>query len=354
MALPLRNLSSLERPNLRNASRRRLRYLRRLFSFLAVAQGLFPAVPTFLNLVGPEKTVFGIVQLYLPPWLWGLPALLLVLPTLRYAPRRLWLIGLSLLWTAGPVMGFCWHSAPIAAKPTALTLRLMTYNVKWGKREISAIASEIGHYQPDILVMQDSAGVLQGPLLTVLKGYQVKTAYQCTVASRYPILYAQPIALATGDTNYQAMQIEVRVGHECILIYNVHLLSPRWALLDLLDGNTSNILASAAHREQQAQGLLNLLHSQKGPVLVAGDFNSPPSSLVCRILEKQGHLQDAFAEAGQGYGYTYGQYLLPHFVPFLRIDHIFADQQWRVLRCVTGNGKGSDHCPVIADLVLRR
>ncbi|CEK14804.1 endonuclease/exonuclease/phosphatase family protein [Chthonomonas calidirosea] len=349
MAIPARPVEWRSYPSAHSQPRIRARRWRRRLTILALLQFLFPALATLLQLYGPERTTFGIVVLYLPSWIWGLPALILLLPMLRYAPRKLGLPIISLLWVAGPLMGFCWHTS-ISPSHSIPTLRIMTYNVKWERRNPQAIAETIRRFHPDVLVMQDSANILNSPVQEALHGYYTKTLYQCSVASRYPILNARSLSLSPGDPNYHAMQFQIRFDKHLVTIFSVHFLSPRWALLDLIKSHTDVLQEDARHRLAQATGLLKLLPSQE-PTIVAGDFNSPPASLVCRILEREGRLQDAFSKAGRGYGYTYGQYLLPPF-PFLRIDHIFTSPQWQIYNCQTGDGVGSDHCPVVADLAL--
>jgi endonuclease/exonuclease/phosphatase (EEP) superfamily protein YafD len=39
-------------------------------------------------------------------------------------------------------------------------------------------------------------------------------------------------------------------------------------------------------------------------------------------------------------------------MPFVRIDHILFNAPWRALDCTVGDPRGSDHSPVIADLLL--
>ena len=67
-------------------------------------------------------------------------------------------------------------------------------------------------------------------------------------------------------------------------------------------------------RVNQAQVLRKILAGEKGPVLVAGDLNSPDASLLGAGLREAG-FHDAFAEAGKGYGYSYGHQLLKHRLP---------------------------------------
>ena len=98
-------------------------------------------------------------------------------------------------------------------------------------------------------------------------------------------------------------------------------------------------------RLQEADELAGWLRQEHEPTLQTGHLNAPLQSLFCRLCGVG--LRDAFAEAGRGYGYTYGGY-----TPYVRIDHILVSRQWQVENCSAGSAAGSDHCPVIADLTL--
>jgi len=54
----------------------------------------------------------------------------------------------------------------------------------------------------------------------------------------------------------------------------------------------------------------------------------------------------AFERAGWGYGYT-----RPTALPWTRIDHLFAGPGWQWSRCRVGPDLGSDHLPLIAEVV---
>jgi endonuclease/exonuclease/phosphatase (EEP) superfamily protein YafD len=84
------------------------------------------------------------------------------------------------------------------------------------------------------------------------------------------------------------------------------------------------------------------------PVIVAGDFNMPADSDIYR--ENWQGYANAFSKAGFGYGWTVrGGHR--GIVIGARIDHILTDGGMRVLRCETGPDVGSDHLPLIADIV---
>jgi len=81
------------------------------------------------------------------------------------------------------------------------------------------------------------------------------------------------------------------------------------------------------------------------PVIFAGDFNAPPTDPIQRQLRRD--FNDAFAEAGTGWGNTYQRR-----IPVLRIDQIHATRHFTPVRCRAVTTRHSDHRMVIADLIL--
>ncbi len=307
-------------------------------------------IPTLCNLIGPERFWLGAVNMYLPQWAWGIPVLLLAPVTFFKARKLLWAPAFALFWVAVPLMGFQWRFPP---KPTPGTLhiRIMTYNVKGGRRDAAAIAADITRYHPDILLMQDQQGVLQGIVGKLLKSWNVRYDYQFVIASHFPILNTEQMP---GDTNpdmHCCLRATLMANGTPVTVYDVHLRSPREGLLSLKTGHTAHMLHNIAERLQESARLKNYLLHEHGPLLVAGDFNSTDWALALRNCFAAG-LHDAFLQAGRGYGYTYGQYTPLH-TPFMRIDHILTGRGWQANWLTTGNALGSDHRPVIADVSLK-
>jgi endonuclease/exonuclease/phosphatase (EEP) superfamily protein YafD len=76
-----------------------------------------------------------------------------------------------------------------------------------------------------------------------------------------------------------------------------------------------------------------------------GDFNLPVDSSI--YGQVWNHYHDAFSQGGWGWGYTkwtswYG----------IRIDHILYEKAWACTKCWVGPNIGSDHLPLVADLVF--
>jgi endonuclease/exonuclease/phosphatase family metal-dependent hydrolase len=103
----------------------------------------------------------------------------------------------------------------------------------------------------------------------------------------------------------------------------------------------------AVQRNRMLSDAILLSEELHHPVLLMGDFNDSPISVVHRSLRK--HFTDAFSVAGKGCGTTFKAGPLP-----LRLDHIYCSRGIRVLDCRVGSDEvtrlASDHRPVIASL----
>lgn len=92
------------------------------------------------------------------------------------------------------------------------------------------------------------------------------------------------------------------------------------------------------------------LTTEKGPLVIVGDFNATEHSLVYKQLQDSG-LRSAHDDRGRGYATTWpnGRWQLPP----IRIDQVFLSPELECLDIVEGQGLGSDHKPLIVDIKLR-
>lgn len=337
---------------------------------LICAYGTILLVLTILDRIGADRWWFGALNLYLPQAVWALPGVLLAVLTLRAARRWTWAPLLGIAWAAGPLMGFCW---PLHAPPEpsgSLPLRVMTWNVKYGSHDRLAplaLVYDIDWNRPDVVLLQDAAGVLDGPLGRYFSTWNVRADGQYITASRLPLGELQVRRIAFSGEEHTCVRTQVQIGGTAVTLYNVHLQTPRWGLNAFraarrrpwyLPKAIQQLENNVEMRLTQVRVLREYVRQEQGPVIVAGDLNSPDASQACAML-REGGLHDAFAEGGKYYGYTYGHFLLQHRVPgfncsWMRIDHIMMSSQLQSRHCWTGTGLASDHRPVIADLILGR
>jgi endonuclease/exonuclease/phosphatase family metal-dependent hydrolase len=100
---------------------------------------------------------------------------------------------------------------------------------------------------------------------------------------------------------------------------------------------------------QQSQTELFLAHKAncRYKMIVCGDFNNTAYSYIYK--EIKGDLQDAFVEAGNGFGRTFNFKFFP-----IRIDFILADQSFDINAFKTFDVELSDHYPIMANVKLHQ
>jgi len=85
-----------------------------------------------------------------------------------------------------------------------------------------------------------------------------------------------------------------------------------------------------------------LLPYRDEPLVLLGDFNTPPDS--CWFDPLRETMTNAFESAGHGYAATW-----PSLMPILRLDQIWTSGV-RVVSCEIGFNWRSDHRPVVATI----
>ena len=328
---------------------RRRALVRGFFVFLGFLYLAALAMISWETADGAEHTWYAALNLYLPQLCWIVPAIIL-LPIFAWIGRKwLWMPLVAIVWVAWPMMGLYWNSPDPAPANAKLQLKVMTYNID-GQPDHPAVTAEIEKAKPDIVFLQEALYV---PSM-FKKGWHVAGPFGGSmIASRSPLKEIEDRQLRNAPDWRRYVRCKTEVHGVPITLYGLHLDTPREALQALreykLDG-ISNFEGDAMTRVYRAQAVAEALRKEKGPVIVAGDFNAPQPSMICKSLERAG-LRDAFAEAGRGYGYTYG-HATKLKTSYVRIDHIMVGNGWGVASCEAGSDEGSDHRPVTADLYL--
>ena len=315
--------------------------------------GLVVAAIALMHASGPERLPWGALALFVPQVLWAVPALLLLPIALIGAPRVAWIPAAALLVTTGPLMGFTWASRATSQQPT---LRVATYNVQvWQQKNIPVILDEIIAADPDVLCLQDARGIRNTRAAAHLKTQHIAMFGQYVVASKFPIIESTVGDISYDRETHTYLRVRLDVLGRDVTVFTAHLVTPRDALSPLRSPAfwrlaVSEIRRNQAQRMQQARQLAEDARRVDGPLIIAGDLNAPPASLVTRMLTDLG-LVDAFSAAGRGYGYTFGHTLLVG-RSFLRLDRILVSRHFTPVNAWVGGASGSDHRPVITDLVL--
>jgi vancomycin resistance protein VanJ len=285
--------------------------------------------------------------LYGPRWPAALPLVVLVPAAAVY---RRWLLGLlaaASVVLLVPVMGLCLPWAVLSRPPCrGRMVRVLTCNVHGRDLDPQALAAVVASAEPDVVALQYWAP-RYGPVVFASGDWHVREDGQLCLASRYPIRSAEllddPDFTHTGSA---AGRYEVETPAGTVVFVNLHLASPRDGLEEVMYSHGlrgSQLAANSDVRRRQSEKVARWLEPAPGPLLLAGDFNTPPESTIYRRYWSG--YANAFSTAGFGFGPT-------HFTrrTAVRIDHILAGPGWHCERCWVGPAVGSPHRPVVADL----
>ena len=293
------------------------------------------------------------VLLFGPRWILILP-LVLLLPLTIWRDRALLLpLFLAGLLVLGPVIGFetGWRSLGVGdgAGPE---IRVATFNIMGGRTLIWSPSDLLADWQADIAAFQECGGDF-AEILEALPGWHVDTRSGLCLASRFDIVGVREMdreALAFAGGAGLVATYELNVDGSPILLTNVHLETPRAGFELIRAGQLRQGIAKV--REKSTLRGIELRRARlwaegfQGPHIVVGDFNTPTESRSYR--EAWGGWQNAFSLTGSGIGGT----RLNGWIR-VRIDHILANDDWRILDSWLEKDVGSDHLPVAARLRLR-
>ena len=294
------------------------------------------------------------VLLFGPRWVLLLPILVLGFAVLRPRPRLLFPLLLAGFVVVGPVMGFClgwrkWFERTVPGTP----IRIATYNVAGGADLNTSLPWIIEETRADIIGFQEcgSALVEQVRALPDIAWFTNHQEGLCIV-SRYPIVDTRQLDRehfrAAGGSGL-VIEYTVDLGDRELHLTNLHLDTPRKGLAPVREGNVTEgfdrLQSKSLVRDIESRQARSWVSEGEDAVIVLGDFNLPAESVIYR--RHWGDMRNAFSFGGFGFGFT-------RFAGWIRarIDHILVGEGWQVVRAFVGPDFGSDHRPMIADLIL--
>jgi endonuclease/exonuclease/phosphatase family metal-dependent hydrolase len=307
-----------------------------------MAPKLFPLLSVF-TLVMPLMLVLnGICFLY---WLFQ-------------GKRQMLLSGLILLLGITFISKFYRFSGKNEAEDSS-DFTLMSYNVRlfnlydWlpARNIPSVIPAFIKEQDPDILCLQEYNKIGD----TSFKSYRYKYIFKMAgqtgqaIYSRFRIIDKGDIQFPGSANN--VVYADIKKGKDTLRVYSMHLQSIKISpdIHENIDEEKSKVIfkrISAAFKKQQLQAELVEKHKSECPypMIICGDLNNSAFSYVYRSVK--GKMNDAFEEAGKGFGKSYNFKYYP-----ARIDYVFTDKIIEVKQYTTfSDFINSDHFPIMTRL----
>ncbi|MEN0021131.1 MAG: endonuclease/exonuclease/phosphatase family protein, partial [Planctomycetota bacterium] len=149
-------------------------------------------------------------------------------------------------------------------------------------------------------------------------------------------------ALDVGEAGLPFVRAELELDGRPIALYVIHVLPPLR-------------LSEFLRREATFDALLKHLAAERLPSVVVGDLNATVGAPRCRRMRSLGY-RDAASMAGLGLQSTWSAGAHPRYggalglLPGLRLDRIWISDELTAISVEIGEGPGSDHRPVLAQL----
>jgi endonuclease/exonuclease/phosphatase family metal-dependent hydrolase len=183
------------------------------------------------------------------------------------------------------------------------------------------------------------------------------------IFSRYPIIDSGMVRYPRPTLPEALMHADIKVNDDTIRVFTTHLQSLQFKKSDYekidrikdAEGELvsesrpifSKLRTGMKYRKIQSDIVRQVLEDSPYPFLFCGDLNDVPNSYT--YFTVKGDLQDAFLKKGFGIGRTFSS-----LSPTLRIDYIFADENFEIEQFNRIVKNYSDHYMIMADVQLKK
>lgn len=285
--------------------------------------------------------------MFSPRWVLALPLAILFPIAILLRSRSVVLLALTGVIVCWPVMGLSipWQRL-MNRTSTGKSLRVMTLNMHYSKADPKLLEDLINNAELDIVAIQEWNGHDRAALRSA-SGWHVHSTPKLFLASRYPIKKTAELGGESSGEHASVTHYVLDTTVGVIHVFNLHLATSRESINETIHENPEGATALRANSElrlKQSAYVAGKAAECQGPLLIVGDFNTPPESTI--FAEVWSGYKDAFKSAGWGWGYTFIGAKTT-----VRIDHILARKGLACVKCRVGPNVGSPHRPVIAELV---
>ena len=236
-------------------------------------------------------------------------------------------------------------------------IAIMSYNVrtfnqwKWINKEgvPKKIIEFVSDKNPDVVLFQEYYNLQEYKFNYPYKYIKTKNKTKklgLAIYSKYPIINKGSFDFK--ETSNNIIYADILKNKDTIRIYNLHLesLQLKTDKENFGEESSEKLLARLKQRfkkqAEQTTVLLNHEKNWKGKKVIAGDFNNTAYSWVYKEISS--NKQDAFLEAGGGFGKSY------NFIFPMRIDFIFSDDRAIIDGFTTFDVNYSDHYPILSKI----
>lgn len=219
------------------------------------------------------------------------------------------------------------------------SLKAFSYNVLWSNKNYDRAIALIAEEQPDLVIFQEAVPHWNSALAALKSDfpYHIRAeALEMEVYSKLPLLdpetvvYGSYRGLIAADLQIGDLQVKFVATHAYPQLY---WGQGGWQI-----------------RNQQLSGLKKYARDRRQPIIIMGDLNVSMWSPYYRSMIKGSGLRNA--RQGLGILPTHS-IIAPQFAALSApIDHCLVSSDVRVENFRLGPAIGSDHLPIIAELLI--
>lgn len=228
---------------------------------------------------------------------------------------------------------------PAKASPAnGPSLRLLSVNVHTANTQTDLLIDLVKREQPDVVVLMEINRRWERDLQPLLADYPHhliaprEDNFGIALLSRHPLLEKKAEHL--GESDVPTIFAQLEVDSQRVRVIATHPLPP-------VSGEFARL------RDAQLRELGQRVVQMNEPVILAGDLNVTLWSPVFRDLLRTSSLRDSRQGFGVHATWPTGGGLL-----CIPIDHVLASQTIHVKNMHIGSDIGSDHLPILAELIL--
>ncbi|MFD1095500.1 endonuclease/exonuclease/phosphatase family protein [Salegentibacter chungangensis] len=243
-------------------------------------------------------------------------------------------------------------------------LSVMSYNVRmfnayeWSddKAIPSKITALIKEKQPDVLCVQEyyvsATQLAEYYPYSYIKLKDEGSEFGSAIFSKFPIVEKYSVNFP-HDGNNNAIYADIVREKDTIRVFNVHFqsLNIKPQIDELQKEDSKKLLGRIGQgfgmQQEQAKMMMEEVNASPYRTLVIGDFNNTAFSYIFDQVTEGDQFNDAFLEAGTGFGQTFNLNYFP-----LRIDFLLIDKKIDVNSYKRFKVDYSDHYPIMAKLGL--
>ena len=297
-------------------------------------------------------TTFDVLNNFIPFWTVMITIGLLILVVRRTASRMMLLFGTLGLVAALVPIALEARRAPAEVEPgSAQVFRVLQFNALNPNRNLDDALALVLQSNADVVMVQEPLRFRQlEPQLR--KAYPYRTP--CPRRSCQALIYARHPPIAQDYQTFRGNWYPKKgtPGNGPLSVARMRLLAPDGAPFTVVTTHFRWPFPPMPVLHQRDVFLEIIADVDRTRAIVGGDFNLTPWTFEMRGFDQDIRPMRRITNALFSFptNLTKGAISAPF--PFLPIDHVYAGPDWRLVQARRGEVAGSDHYPIIVDLVM--